>query len=131
MQERVDRQRRALQQPRLQIGGHARLAGEHSFQPQRGGITSDGLTEPEALRVRGLDGVADGRRRGWQLRWLRRIASWRVGLLAERRGKLRLLRLAGMLWQLAGIRHALILAVGQAVARGKLARRKLRTLGVD
>jgi hypothetical protein len=124
VQERVDRQRGSLQQPRLEIGGHPRLTGEHSFQPQRGRVASDGLTEPEALGVRGLDGVADGRRRGWQLRWLPRIADRRVRLLAGGRSEL-------LLRQLAGIRHALILAVGQAVACGKLARRKLRSLGIE
>src|SRR6476620_11916791 len=34
VQQEVDRQRRTLQQPGLQVRRHARLAGQHRLQPQ-------------------------------------------------------------------------------------------------
>src|SRR5689334_14977539 len=75
VQQEVDRQRRTLQQPGLQVRRHARLAGEHRLQPQGRSVPGHRTTELLALLVRGLYrlGQADaggavlglvGRRRG-------------------------------------------------------------------
>src|SRR5208337_4676452 len=57
VQQKVDRQRRTLQQPGLEVGGHARLPGQHRLQPQRGGVPGDRAAELLALLVRRLDSV--------------------------------------------------------------------------
>src|SRR5580658_8934092 len=60
VQQEVDRQRRPLQQPGLQVGRHPRLAGQHRFQPQRRGVPRHRGAELLALLVRGLHGLGQG-----------------------------------------------------------------------
>ena len=50
VQQEIDGQRRALQQPRLKVGGHPRLAREHGFQPQRGRVSRHRTAEILALK---------------------------------------------------------------------------------
>src|SRR5216683_1677299 len=57
VQQEVDRQRRALQQPRLQVRRHARLPGQHRLQPQRRGIPGHRTAELLAFLVRRLHGL--------------------------------------------------------------------------
>src|SRR5258707_15714651 len=59
VQQRIDRQRRVLEQPRFQVRWHARLAGQDRLQPQRRGLPGHRLTEFKPLRVGGLDRVGD------------------------------------------------------------------------
>src|SRR5882724_1141948 len=51
VQQGIDRQRRILQQPGFQVGGHARLAGENGHQPERGRVAGDPFPEVEALTM--------------------------------------------------------------------------------
>src|SRR5579871_3118187 len=57
LEQRVDRQDRALQQPSLEVRRHPRLAGEDSFEPQPGGVPAHRFAEVEALVVGRPDGV--------------------------------------------------------------------------
>src|ERR1700689_2360143 len=57
VQQVVDRQRRSLQQPGLQVGRHPRLAGQHRFQPQRRSVPRHRGAELLTLLVRGLHGL--------------------------------------------------------------------------
>src|ERR1700683_4661106 len=59
VQQEVDRQRGALQQPGLKVRWHPRLAREHRFQPQRRGVPGHRATELLAFLVGGLDGFGE------------------------------------------------------------------------
>jgi hypothetical protein len=82
VQQRVDGQGGALQQPRLEVGRHPGLAGEHCLEPERGSVPGHRLTEAEPLGVRRLHRLANGhgdrRRRLGQLHRLLRPAVWRL-----------------------------------------------------
>src|ERR1044071_7215327 len=51
MQQRINRKSGPLDHPRLGVGRHPRLAGQHGLEPQRGGVPGHRLTEAEALGV--------------------------------------------------------------------------------
>src|SRR5712691_10806696 len=57
VQQEVDRQRRTLQQPGLEVRWHARLACQHRLQPQRRGVPGHRTAELLALLVRRLHGL--------------------------------------------------------------------------
>src|SRR5712691_2602681 len=57
VQQEVDRQRRTLQQPGLEVGWHARLARQHRLQPQRRGVPGHRTAELLALLMRRLHGL--------------------------------------------------------------------------
>ncbi len=127
VQQRVNRQRRALQQPGLQVRRHARLAGKHGLEPEGRRVPRHRLAEAEALRVRRLHRV--GERDGYRLRTRRlgcrglRAAVGTALRCAERRAErtaamlsmLRAGELAG--WQLPG-GSAVLTATGRRVLLG-------------
>jgi hypothetical protein len=59
VQQKVDRQRRTLQQPCLQVGGHPRLSREHRFQPERGRVAGHGVAELQAFAT-AADAIGSG-----------------------------------------------------------------------
>src|SRR5271165_7252117 len=127
MQERIDRQRRALQQPSLQVRWHAWLASENGFQPQGGRVPGNSLAEAKALGVSRLNGLADRHRR-WRHRWCHRWLLTAVGarpVPASRAGSTELGRL-----DRAAIRHAPVLCIRRAVTGRQLTLRRRRALAL-
>jgi len=122
VEQRVDGQRRSLQQPGLEVRRHPRLSGQHGLEPQGRSVSRDRLAEPETLGVRGLDSLANrqlrrrrrARRRAVRAGWVRLLA----GQAAELRG-----------WELTRIGRP-VLDVWHAVAGRELPLRQRRALGI-
>src|SRR6266567_2943405 len=130
VEQRVNRKHRPLQEPRLQVRRHPRLASEHRLKPQAWRIPAHRLTEVVPFAVCRLDGFgqrdgdrlrrADGRHGGDLLNRLARRERRVLGLsrvLLERRPVPVSLRGVGISWLLV-----LVCRSGLALEEGPVRR---------